>query len=336
MSDISGYSINSNGSNSHKRRISQIDETIEHLTQEVNSLNNFVFKSEFEYSLMTVRMKREKLKALSAIARAQVIMADMQVRVAEGELYTDVEKLKNLKKLRLDNEDAVQRHICQMPARPSTATVSVQTTRSKIGKKYTRHSSSRKSPVHNSAPVDNMSEETVFIPSIYENALHTEISQGSPNLFSQGLFEKTPGKRSGSEVSLSSSVKAEFNDPFTQTELKETTRSSPAKKHKSDKKGDSKKSKSQSNSQKANSVSASKQSQSAPKTVVDLRKTADKKSLASATFVPARHTNLPEIVSRPSTSTMPPVFSVNSAQSDLYQNPQDPRPYRLLPFYGTQ
>ncbi|KAJ8705631.1 hypothetical protein PYW08_012677 [Mythimna loreyi] len=336
MSDISeSNSIASNGS--YKRRLAQIDDTIEHLSQEVNSLNNFMCKTEFECSLMTVRMKREKLKALSAIARAQAIMADMQVRVAEGELYTDVEKLKNFKKMRLDNEGANQRHTCQVPARTSTASVSVQTTGTIYEKKSRKHGSSRKSPVGTSSlrksPIDISSEKTILIPSIFENASCTETSQLSPSVFSQGIFEKMPSKRSGSEVSLSSSVKAEFNDPFTQTQ-KEATKISPAKKHKSDKKGDGKsKSRSQSSSQKI----TSKQTQSAPKTVADLRKTVEKKSSTSSTIVPARHTNLPEIISRPSTSSMPPVFSVNSiSQPNLQHNAQDARPFGILSFYGSQ
>lgn len=91
-------------STSNKRRISQIDDNIEQLTQEVNSLNNFIYRTELECSLMTVRVKREKLKALTAIAKTQVLMANMQVLVAESELYTDIERLKIVKKNKLDSE----------------------------------------------------------------------------------------------------------------------------------------------------------------------------------------------------------------------------------------
>lgn len=254
-----------------------------------------------------------------------------------------------------------QRHTHQAPTPPTTSTVAVQTTNSS-SKKKTRHSSSKKTSVKNTTSgkpqVDISSEETVLIPSIYEsNTSVVEKSQKSLTSFSQ-LFDKAPVSRSGSDVSLSSSVKAEFSDPFTLSQTKESLPNSPAKKHKSDKKETKHKSKSQSRIHKATSVSVARQSES-PKTVAELRRTLDTaskhtesisrtistptsrphdiKSSASATFVPARHNNLPQIVPQPSTSAKTPVMYINPVTQTYTQYnsvPQEPRPNCLLPFYS--
>lgn len=103
MSDISNSSCSSSKSN--KRRLSKIDDDIEYLTQEANNLNDFVYKTEFECCLLTLKMKREKVKALSAFARSQVLLTDMEIIIAEGDLYTDIERLRNFKRLKLEREE---------------------------------------------------------------------------------------------------------------------------------------------------------------------------------------------------------------------------------------
>ena len=107
MSDIS----NSSSINDNKWRLNQIDDAVEYLTQEVNSLNYLVNKTEFECSL-TVEMKLEKIKALAAFAVSQTLLADLEIMLEESDLITkqysvlitEVKRSRNFKRLKFQRE----------------------------------------------------------------------------------------------------------------------------------------------------------------------------------------------------------------------------------------
>ncbi|KAH9642632.1 hypothetical protein HF086_014031 [Spodoptera exigua] len=92
----------SSSTNSKRRRIDEIDDTIEVLSYEINKFDDLALKSDFESSLLTLKLKREKVKALAAAARSQVLLADMQVLIAESELLAEIESLKKYKNEILD------------------------------------------------------------------------------------------------------------------------------------------------------------------------------------------------------------------------------------------
>lgn len=100
MSDISNSTSSSN-----KRRLFQIDSNIEYLTEELNTLNDCMYRSEFECSLVTVKMKREKLRALSAVAKTQVLLNNVEVMIAESEINTDIERLRNFKRRKMNRDE---------------------------------------------------------------------------------------------------------------------------------------------------------------------------------------------------------------------------------------
>lgn len=86
-----------------KRRLQEIDDTIEKLTKTLKRHNGHSSKTEFECSLMTVKLKREKLKAMAAAAKSQILLAEMDALIAETDLYCDIQQLKNTKKVKPDD-----------------------------------------------------------------------------------------------------------------------------------------------------------------------------------------------------------------------------------------
>lgn len=144
-------SSRSSSINSNKRRIDEIDDTIEYLTNEIHKCDNFALKSDFESSLLALKLRREKVKALAAAARTQVLLADMEVLIAESDLLSDVERLKKYKRIKLDGgKDEPQ--VSQQESRKRTMkSTSVQTStnyRTDYERKKRKHSESKRSSKH--------------------------------------------------------------------------------------------------------------------------------------------------------------------------------------------
>lgn len=293
-------------SNPNKRRIQEIDGRIEDLSHEILSLNDLVSKTQMECSLLAVKLKREKVKALTALAKSKVLLADMEILVAESDLLIDLENLKNCKKMKLDRDAGKSQQESQETAK-SNKSIAVQTDKSSSEKKKRKHRTSKP---------DTSSDETIIIPLLETSKTETHVAH-----FNFDLIKKSSANNSDSEASLSSSLKAEFEKPYktdTPKPDKKTESEKPEKKSKgkSDKKNRSKsKSKSSQQTQSPNTSSSA----SKPKTVAELKaKTVEQinKSIAnlsshtntsthsidrdatpSTSFIPIRH-NMPQMVSQ--------------------------------------
>lgn len=288
MSDISNSSSSSN-----KRRLIGIDDEIESLTQVANNLNDFVHKKQFQCSLMTLKMKREKVKALAAFAKSQVLLTEMEILIAEGDLCTDIERLKNSKRIKLEQAESQK----DAP-REKTNKSANQTTDNKKRRHSPRTSS-----------VDKPTDETVIIPNIRVSpaSFLLESSQTSKTAVqSLNLFGTSPKNKSDSEISLSNSMKDEFNEPYTTAQVKK----SPAKRNKSEKKESKTKSKhavkrtgsptekqTLADPRSVNTPSNLQSSQMAPSSSSTSENNVFLKTIDSSRYVPGRH-NMPPVLTQ--------------------------------------
>lgn len=144
-------SSRSSSISSNKRRIDEIDDTIEYLTNEIHKCDNFALKSDFESSLLALKLRREKVKALAAAARTQVLLADMEVLIAESDLLSDVERLKKYKRIKLDGGKDEPQASQQESRKRTMKSTSVQTStsyRTDYERKKRKHSESKHSSKH--------------------------------------------------------------------------------------------------------------------------------------------------------------------------------------------
>lgn len=214
---------------------------------------------------------------------------------------------------------------------------SSQTSKSMIDKKKHRHSSSRKSPVD----LDISTEETLIIPTIHQStALCEETSQIAKTIYSLDLFSKSPRDKSDSEISLSSSIKAAFNEPYTKTE--ELIKKSPAKKLKTDKKVEykSKKHTSKRNvspTERSQTLADHGKSINMTQTLQNSHSINPKNSNTSAySLVPITH-NMPAVIPHPITSTRTPHIYVNPAtQTSMHYHSQKAGSSHSFGFYGSK
>uniref|UniRef100_A0A2A4JBI9 Uncharacterized protein n=1 Tax=Heliothis virescens TaxID=7102 RepID=A0A2A4JBI9_HELVI len=300
-------------SNSNKRRIQEIDGRIEFLSHEIHSLEDFVSKSQLECSLMSVKLKREKVKALTALAKSKALLADMEVLVAESDLLLDLEKLKSCKRIKLDcDAGKSQQAESQEKPKSTNKSIAVQTSKSSVEKKKRKHSTSK-----SSKSIDISSDDTVIIPLLETH--QTSKTETLVTHFNIDLIKKSSTPHSSdSEASLSSSLKAEFEKPYKTDKEKSEKKNEPEKrtKGKSDKKNTSK------NKNNSTQQTQSPSTSTRPKTVAELKarsveqinnsipaassptantsrqQSTDRNPVPStSTFVPIRH-NMPQIVTQ--------------------------------------
>ncbi|XP_022819264.1 uncharacterized protein LOC111351537 [Spodoptera litura] len=193
--------------NSNKRRIDEIDDTIEYLTNEVNKCDDFALKSDFESSLLALKLRREKVKALAAAARTQVLLADMEVLIAESDLLSDVERLKKYKKNKLDGgKDELQAN--QHESIRTMKSTSVQTSMYyRTERKKRKHSESGHSSKHS----DWEAIRSQSIPkSPYTN--QNSLSTCKDNPMEPLVSTQASQQEASQSTTMSTSVQTSFDD----------------------------------------------------------------------------------------------------------------------------
>ncbi|XP_026744215.1 uncharacterized protein LOC113505622 [Trichoplusia ni] len=206
----------------NKRRLQEIDDTLDHLTETLKQLDEYSSKAEFECSLITAKLKREKLKAMAAAAQSQILLAQMDVLIAETDLYSDIQRLKKSKKTKLDERSKEKSTACRCKSAKS-ASKSVKKTHNTTKE---TDQDQKKGPVIDE---DTASNDTVLVTPLNigntESVINTSESILSPL---SGRSQDSRDVKTSTDIFnladnemikqydtlLSNSMYAEFNTPY--------------------------------------------------------------------------------------------------------------------------